>query len=112
MPGESLDGMYTMETFVHATEPEAVLAGFYGVLRPGGRIALFEYDHEFPDESSEEMAESMRKINKLFLVLGIMPYLFVRLFGLESHFINAEAYGGHGRWRFVAISASKAGGQE
>jgi len=37
---ESLDGVYTMETFVHATEPEAVLGGFYRLLRPGGRVAL------------------------------------------------------------------------
>lgn len=43
---ESHDGVYTMETFVHATDPEAVLAGFHRVLRPGGRVALFEYDHD------------------------------------------------------------------
>ncbi|KAK3370845.1 S-adenosyl-L-methionine-dependent methyltransferase [Lasiosphaeria ovina] len=41
----SLDGAYTMETFVHATDPEAVLAGFHRILRPGGRLVLFEYDH-------------------------------------------------------------------
>ncbi|KAK4194880.1 ankyrin repeat-containing domain protein [Triangularia verruculosa] len=114
------------------------------VLRPGERIALFEYDHELPAESPEDMAESMRKINKyaamptnspshpgffkqmladagftdivvrdysdnirpmtrLFFVLGIVPYLVVRLFGLKRHFINTvagvEAYRGHGRWR-------------
>lgn len=31
LPEESFDGAYTMETFVHATDPEAVLAGFYRI---------------------------------------------------------------------------------
>lgn len=42
LPDNGFDGVYTMETFVHATEPEVVLENFYRVLRPGGRIALFE----------------------------------------------------------------------
>lgn len=41
----SLDGAYTMETLVHATDCAAVLAQLHRVLRPGGRVALFEYDH-------------------------------------------------------------------
>ncbi len=64
IPDTSYDGVYTMETFVHATDPEAVLAGFYRVLRPGGRIALFEYDHVLNDVSTPgDLAESMRQIN-------------------------------------------------
>ncbi|KAF5602464.1 methyltransferase type 11 [Fusarium pseudocircinatum] len=62
---QSVDGIYTMETFVHATDPKGVLAGFYQKLRPGGHIALFEYDHEFIDNSTDEMANSMRKINDI-----------------------------------------------
>ncbi|KAK8179526.1 S-adenosyl-L-methionine-dependent methyltransferase [Phyllosticta citribraziliensis] len=60
---ESFDGIYTMETFVHATDPKAVLAGFYRLLRPGGRLSQFEYDHELVESSPEAMAASMRKIN-------------------------------------------------
>jgi SAM-dependent methyltransferase len=152
---ESLDGVYTMETFVHATSPETVLAGFYRLLRPGGRVALFEYDHDLVDDAPEDMAASMRKINqyaamptndrshpgvfkgmledagfvdvvvrdysqnikpmaRLFFVLAIVPYLFVHLFGLERYFINTiagvESYRGYGRWRYVAITATKPGG--
>ncbi|KAM7193231.1 S-adenosyl-L-methionine-dependent methyltransferase [Rhypophila sp. PSN 637] len=158
IPSGSLDGAYTMETFVHATDPEAVLAGFFRVLKPGGRIALFEYDHELSDSSSEtekELASSMRKVNKyaamptndrshpgvfkkmledagfedvvvrdlsenirpmarLFFMLGVIPWLFIRLFGLEKSFINTvagvEMYRGRHRWRFVGISATKPGG--
>ncbi|KAK9443931.1 Methyltransferase type 11, partial [Metarhizium majus ARSEF 297] len=48
---DSFDGVYTMETFVHATEPHQVLKGFHRVLRPGGRIVMHEYDHD--DDSGE-----------------------------------------------------------
>ncbi|RAL17629.1 class I SAM-dependent methyltransferase [Aspergillus homomorphus CBS 101889] len=64
---ESFDGIYTMETFVHATDPESVLAGFFRLLRPGGRLALFEYDHVLSVADTQEqaaMVEDMRKINE------------------------------------------------
>lgn len=41
---ESLDGVYTMETLVHATDLEKVLRGFYRVLKPGGRLVEHEYE--------------------------------------------------------------------
>lgn len=151
---ESFDGIYTMETFVHATEPKQVLNGFYRILRPGGRISLFEYDHEFLDDSPEAMAMSMRKINefaamptnavshpgmfkglledagftdvvvrdfsekikpmtRLFFLLAYIPYLVITFLRLEKYFINTvagvETYRGHGRWRYVALSATKPG---
>ena len=59
----SFDGAYTMETFVHATDPKTVLANFYRVLRPGGHLSLFEYDHTLPTDSKDNRAQSMRLIN-------------------------------------------------
>lgn len=59
------DGVYTMETFVHATEPQIVLHNFFRVLRPGGRLALFEYDHELAHNPDDAMALSMKKINEI-----------------------------------------------
>lgn len=151
---ESFDGAYTMETFVHATDPEAVLAGFYRILRPGGRVALFEYDHNLLAEEPDDMAKSMRQINhyaamptneisdvgvfkrmledtgfedvvvrdysenirpmtRAFFLLAIIPYYIIKLFHLERFFINTIAgvntYLGHGRWRYVAITATKPG---
>lgn len=155
LDSESFDGVYTMETFVHATDPAAVLAGFHRLLRPGGRLALFEYDHEFLEDSPEQMAASMRTINdfaamptnalshpgvfeemlhvagftdvvvrdysenikpmtRLFYVVAYVPWLVVTFLHLERYFINTvagvESYRGHGRWRYVAISAMKPGG--
>ncbi|KAI1088213.1 S-adenosyl-L-methionine-dependent methyltransferase [Rostrohypoxylon terebratum] len=61
---QSFDGVYTMETFVHATEPEVVLANFRRILRPGGRLVMFEYDHNTLEGSPKDIAESMVKVNK------------------------------------------------
>ncbi|XXH03413.1 hypothetical protein Hte_009815 [Hypoxylon texense] len=151
---ESLDGVYTMETFVHATDPTAVLAGFYRVLRPGGRLAQFEYDHDALDSAPPDIADGMVKVNRyaamptnaeshpgvfqrmledagfedvvvrdysdnirpmtrIFFLLAIVPYFFVRLLGLERYFINTvagvESYRGRSHWHYVAISATKPG---
>ncbi|KAF9886644.1 hypothetical protein FE257_011284 [Aspergillus nanangensis] len=35
----SLDGVYTMETLVHARDPMVVMAEFLRVLKPGGRLS-------------------------------------------------------------------------
>lgn len=151
----SFDGVYTMETFVHATDPKAVLAGFYRILRPGGRLAQFEYDHNELDSAPQDVAVSMVKVNKyaamptnalshpgvfkqmleeagfedivvrdysdnirpmtrIFFLLAIVPYFFIRLFRLERYFINTVAgvgsYRGRDHWHYVAISATKPGG--
>lgn len=39
----SFDAVYTMETLVHAHDLDKTLKEFYRVLRPGGRVVLFEY---------------------------------------------------------------------
>lgn len=60
----SFDGVYTMETFVHATDPEGVLQEFLRVLKPGGKIALYEYDHRDMSTVSKNLRNSMDKINQ------------------------------------------------
>jgi sterol 24-C-methyltransferase len=40
----SLDGIYTMEAFVHADFPDAVLQNFHRALKPGGVLVLHEAD--------------------------------------------------------------------
>jgi ubiquinone/menaquinone biosynthesis C-methylase UbiE len=63
---QSHDGIYTMETFVHATDPETALAGFHRILRPGGRLVLFEYDHSVGVEEHipAKVADEMHMVNK------------------------------------------------
>ena len=61
----SFDGIYTMETFVHATDPERVLQEFLRVLKPGGKIALYEYDHRDLRTVSKDLRNSMNQVNEL-----------------------------------------------
>ena len=41
--GAQFDAVYTMETLVHSPNPEKTLREFRRVLKPGGRLAMFEY---------------------------------------------------------------------
>jgi sterol 24-C-methyltransferase len=60
----SFDGVYTMETFVHATKPEIAAAEFFRVIRPGGSIAMYEYDHVDFSTQPKEVGDSWTAINK------------------------------------------------
>jgi sterol 24-C-methyltransferase len=148
----SFDGVYTIETFVHATDPRQVLDGFFRVLKPGGSLSLYEYDHTDPSTAPRHLRISMGQVNKyaamptnvhegvllhmleevgfqdiliedlsanikpmlrLFFVLAITPYLFIKLFGLEPWFVNTVAGVGaylgnrRGLWRYIAVTARK-----
>ena len=68
LPDETFNGVYTMETFVHATDPEKALGEFFRILKPGGSIALYEYDHPDLDAIAKDMPKdlvaSMEQINR------------------------------------------------
>lgn len=150
----SFDAVYTMETFVHAFDPERVLEEFFRVLKPGGSITLREYDHSDVNAAPKFLRESMQQINKdaymptwtllkegvlprmlekkgfrdvvtedlsknirpmlqLFFIFAYVPYLFVRILGLEAWFVNTVAgvQGLRGQnanvWRYIAVTARK-----
>jgi sterol 24-C-methyltransferase len=42
-PDQTFDGAYTMETLVHAFDHERALQELFRVLKPGGKLVLFEY---------------------------------------------------------------------
>ena len=77
LPDASFNGVYTMETLVHATDPETALGEFFRVLRPGGSIALYEYDHDdldtVPKDTPKELLEAMEQVNtRASMPAGVM----------------------------------------
>lgn len=154
LKANSFDGVYTMETFVHATKPLVALKEFYKVLKPGGKLALFEYDHAASSELPSEAVTNLKIVNEhaampanqsfepgvveklmseagfenvriedisqnimpmlwLFWVVAYVPYLVIRIFGLQSHFINtmaaAEGYDAMKKQytRYIIVTATK-----
>ncbi|CAD6441323.1 5b1ddec9-1811-475f-8a14-dded56fccdcd [Sclerotinia trifoliorum] len=57
------DGVYTMETFVHAVEPEIAAKEFLRILRPGGKLAMYEYDHVDFTTQTKDIGASFTRIN-------------------------------------------------
>lgn len=67
----SFDGVFTMETLVHAKDGAKVAAEFYRILRPGGHIVLNEYDYTFSSE--QEIGPELAKAMKQMSAHGAMP---------------------------------------
>ena len=66
----SFDGIYTMETLVHSTDPLQVLREFRRILRPGGHLALHEYDHEDLSKTPTGLTDAMANVNKYAAMPG------------------------------------------
>lgn len=61
-PDDSFDGLYTMETFVHSADPKAALAEFGRVLKPGGKLVMFEYSRTPDADVSAAANAAMRRV--------------------------------------------------
>jgi sterol 24-C-methyltransferase len=58
-PDQTFDGAYTMETLVHAFDHERALQELLRVLKPGGKLALFEYSIAPRDQMSAAQQASV-----------------------------------------------------
>lgn len=58
----SFDGLYTMETLVHSPDYQQALREFHRVLKPGGRLVLFEYSLKPNNQLTDSERRSMEKI--------------------------------------------------
>ena len=63
-PANSFDGIYTMETLVHAFDYKKTLKEFYRVLKPGGRLILLEYSLARKNSSNASVAKIWDMINE------------------------------------------------
>ena len=149
---KSFDGVYTMETFVHATDPEKALSEFHRVLKPGGKLVMFEYDRAedkdipvkaqkafydvnayasmptfqkfsygapekmlreagFKNIKIEDVSHNILPMLRFFALAAFLPYQFIKLFRVQSRFVNAmsavEYYKHRQYMRYVVITAEK-----
>jgi SAM-dependent methyltransferase len=58
----SFDAAFTLETLCHASDLNAALAELFRVLRPGGRLALFEYSLAGDEELSPREREIVGRV--------------------------------------------------
>lgn len=59
---DSFDGAYTMETLVHASDPDKAIRELYRVLKPGGVVVLSEYEHDI-DETKPFALAALTTVN-------------------------------------------------
>ena len=154
-PNETFDGVYTMETLVHVTDYKKALKEFYRVLKPNGKLVLFEYSiasrkkfspkelkiadmvneesgmHSLPHFLHDKFPQILKDSGfenivvkditpriipmlRKFYLIAYIPYIFIKLLGLQREFINATSaveiyrnWKNGGSFRYNIISAVK-----
>ncbi|MFI6107066.1 class I SAM-dependent methyltransferase [Streptomyces sp. NPDC051310] len=70
----SFDGLYTMESFVHAADPRQALSEFFRVVRPGGRLVMFEYSRTPSAELAPRADSVVSDICELAAMPAMLPH--------------------------------------
>lgn len=63
-PEKTFDGVYTLETLVHAPDYNRVLNNFYHALKPQGKLVLFEYTILPQDQLTKEQQGIAKMVNE------------------------------------------------
>lgn len=85
---QSFDRVYTMETFVHARDCLSVLKEFHRVLKPGGRLVMFEYSSTPLNQLTAEAGAALVRVCELAAMPGWLELVHGRLpeIALEAGF--------------------------
>ena len=59
----SFEGLYTIESLVHSTQPLRALKAFFRLLKPGGRICINAYDREPFSKDPDFLKQSVRLLS-------------------------------------------------
>lgn len=68
----SFDGVCTMESFVHSPSPSRGLAEFFRVLRPGGKLVMFEYASTPQDRLTPRARTALVRVCELSGMPGML----------------------------------------
>lgn len=74
-PDSTFDGVFTMETLVHSPDPTKVLREFFRVLKPGGKLALFEYSRVRDDEMHTAAQEALKDVCRIAAMPGWLLFV-------------------------------------
>lgn len=90
----SLDGVYTMESFVHSPAPRQGLAEFFRVLRPGGRLVMSEYSSTPQARLLPQARSALLRVCELSGMPGMITMPHGRLERLlqQAGFVVESAY--------------------
>lgn len=70
----SFDAVYTMETLVHAPDYREALSEFLRVLKPGGKLVLFEYTLKPEAEVTQSEEVGMQRIKQINRVAAMPAF--------------------------------------
>ena len=85
------DAVYTMETLVHAPDYRKVLKEFHRVLKPNGKLVLFEYSIKPDDQLNESEKAGMVKLKQVNRV-AYMPAFNEFTFGSMPNKLNTAGF--------------------
>lgn len=60
----TFDGLYALETLVHASDSDKLFTGLYDALKPGGKLVFAEYSMTPREQLSKHAAEVMTRVNR------------------------------------------------
>ncbi|MDO8265707.1 MAG: methyltransferase domain-containing protein [Candidatus Saccharibacteria bacterium] len=88
---DSFDAIYTMETLVHAPDYHKALIEFYRVLKPNGKLVLFEYTIKPETEITPSEREAMNRIKQINQIAA-MPAFNEFTFGSMKTKLNKAGF--------------------
>jgi cyclopropane fatty-acyl-phospholipid synthase-like methyltransferase len=71
---DTFDAVYTIEALVHSPDAESTLKEFFRVLKPDGRLALFEYTIAQDSEFTDREMETLNNIIEGSAMLGLKSF--------------------------------------
>lgn len=88
----TFDGAYTIETLVHATDYKKALSELYRVLKPGGKLVLFEYSMPKKEAMNAKQSKIFQNINTGSVMHSFKYFIHesFRKLLTESGFQNVE----------------------